>query len=54
MYTCINKAVTFHDVLYIFFAGGGTETAIVELKPAQDLASVDQEPLFLAFLEPIK
>ena len=26
----------------------------VELKPAQDLASVDQDPLFLAFLEPRK
>ena len=52
--TRTNKAVTFHDVLYRFFAGGGTETAIVELKPAQDLESVDQDPLFLAFLEPRK
>ena len=49
--TRINKGVTFHDVLYIFFAGRVTGTAIVELKPAQDLASVYQDPLFLAFLE---
>ena len=52
--TRINKAVTFHDVLYRFFTGRGTGTANVELKPAQDLASVDQDPLFLAFLEPKK
>ena len=44
----------FHDVLYRIFAGRRTEKAIVELKPAQDLESVDQDPLFLAFLEPIK
>ena len=40
-----------HDVLHGFRAGRGTGTAIMELKLNQDLASIDQEPLFLVFLD---
>ena len=49
--TCINKAVKFHDFLHRFCAGRRTGTAIMELKLVQELASVDQDTLFLVFLD---
>ena len=49
--TCIKKAVTFHDFLNGFRAGGRTRTAIMELKLAQELESVYQDLLFLVFLD---
>ena len=49
--TRIKKAVTFHDVLHGFHIGRGMGTSIMELKLAQDLASVDQDPIFLVFLD---
>ena len=52
--TCIQKAMTFHDVLHGFFAGRLTGTAIMEIKLVQELESVDQEPLFLVFMSLIK
>ena len=48
--TCIKKAVTFHVLIPRFRSRRGTGTPIVELKLAQDLASVEQDPLFLVFL----
>ena len=49
--TRIKKAVTFHDVLHGFHIGRGMGTSIMELNIAQDLASVDQDPIFLVFLD---
>ena len=48
--TRIKSVVQFHDVLHWFCAGRGAGTAIMELKVAQDLASVYQNPLFLLLL----
>ena len=47
----IKKVVTIHDVLHAFSVGRRTGKAIMELKLAQDLESVDQDPLFLVFLD---
>ena len=49
--TRINKAVTFHNILHRFREGRLTGTPVMDLKIAQELASMDQEPLFLLFLE---
>ena len=49
--TRIRASLQFYDVLHRFRAVRGTETAIMELKLAQDLASIDHEPLFLVFLD---
>ena len=43
----IKKSVTLHEVLHGFCAGRGTGTAIMEMKLPQDLAIMDQNPLFL-------
>ena len=40
-----------HDVLHGFRAGKGTGTAIMELKLAQELDNIDQDLLFLIFLD---
>ena len=48
--TCIKTVVQFHYVLYRFCTGRGAGIAILELKHAQELASVDQDPLLLVFL----
>ena len=42
--TCIKAAVQFHDVLHGFHAGRREGTAIMELKLAQDLESLYQDP----------
>ena len=47
IYTHINMAVMFNDVLHGFCACRGTGTANTELKMSQELASIYQEPLFL-------
>ena len=49
--TRIKNSETFHDVLHVFCIGRGMGTSIVELKRAQELASVDQDPIFLVFLD---
>ena len=49
--TRIKSVVQFHNVLHGFCAGRGTCTAIMELKLAQELASVDQDKIFLVFLD---
>ena len=48
--TYIKKEVMFRDVLYGFFSGRVTGTDIIDLNLVQELARVDQEPLFLVFL----
>ena len=50
----IKSVVQLHDFLYRFHAGRGVGTAIVELKLAQELKSVYQDPLFLVLLDLIK
>ena len=42
--------MTFHDVIHGFTVYRGTGTAIIELKLTKEMASVDQDPLFLVFL----
>ena len=49
--TCLCASLQIHDVLHGFRAGRGTGTAIMDLKFAQDLAIIDQYPLFLVFLD---
>ena len=51
IYNWIKRVVKFHDVMYGFCAGRGKGTAIMELKLAQDLASVEQDLLLLVFLD---
>ena len=51
IYNHIKTVVQFHDFLHRFCAGRGTGTAIMELKIVEYLASVDQDPLFLVFLD---
>ena len=54
IYTSINNLVTLHDFLHGFCAGRVTGTAIMELNLAQELVSVDQDPLLLVLLDLIK
>ena len=42
----IKTVVQFHNVLYEFFAGRGAGTVIMELKLAQEMSTVDQDPEF--------
>ena len=49
--TRIKSVVQFYNVLHRFCAGGGAGTAILEIKLAQELESVDQDTLFLLFLD---
>ena len=48
--TRIKTVVQFHNVLHGFCACRERGAAIMELKLAQELVSVDQYPLFLVFL----
>ena len=50
IYTRINKYVAFHDFLHGFCVGRVIGIAIMEINFAQDLESVDQDPLFLVLL----
>ena len=52
--TCIKKFVMFHEVLHVFCVGRVIGTAIMELNLTQELASVEQNPLLLVFLDLIK
>lgn len=49
--TRTNTVIQFHDCLHGFRAVRGTGTAILEAKLFQELASVEQEPLFYIFLD---
>ena len=50
----IKTVVQFHDVLHGFCVGRGTRTVIMELKIAQELESVDQDPLLLVLIKVTK
>ena len=49
--TRIKTVVQFHNILHRFFTASDKGTSIMELKLAQELESVDQDPLFLVFLD---
>ena len=49
--TRLCASIQFHDVLHEFRSGRGSGTAIMELKLSQELASIDQESLFLVFFD---
>ena len=49
--TCIKKKVTLHDILHGFRVGREMGTDIMEVNLSQDLASVNQDSLFLVFLD---
>ena len=49
--THLQASLHMHDILYRFRSRRGTWMAIMELKLAQELASIDQSPLLLVFLE---
>ena len=49
--TWIKTLVQFHNVLHMFCAGRGMDTAIMELKLAQDLASVVQDTQLLVLFD---
>ena len=49
--TRIKKAVVFHDFLHEFCAGRGTGKFIIDINLVQDLATVDQDSLFLMLLD---
>ena len=49
--TCLRTRLQVHGVLHGFRAGRGTGTAIIKLNLAQELASIDQDPLLLVFLD---
>ena len=49
--TRIKTLVHFNNVLHGFFAGRETETVIMDLKKLQELKSVEQDPLFLIYLD---
>ena len=50
IYTHLREIISFHDVLCGFHAGRGTGTAILDIKLAQEIASIDQDPLLLVFM----
>ena len=47
----LRDSLQFHDVLHGFWDGRETGTAIMDLKLAQELASVYHDPLFLVLLD---
>ena len=49
--TRLSAKPPFAQRVHGFRSGGGTGAAIMELKLAQELASIDQSPLLLVFLD---
>ena len=52
--TLIKTVVQFHDVFHGFLAGREAGTAIMELKPAQELENMDHYPLLSVLIFLIK
>ena len=48
---CLCASLQMYDVLHGFKSGRRTGTAIMMLNIAQDFVSIDQDPLFLVFLD---
>ena len=51
MDTQLTTAIRLQEFLHGFIARKGTPTASVQVKLSQELASMEQEPLFLVFLD---
>ena len=51
MDTRVKEVVVFHDFLHGFRTNRGTGTAILEVKLAQELACIEQAPLYMVFLD---
>ena len=49
--TCLCARLQIHNVLHRFRARRGTGTDIIEIKLAQELIGIDQDPLLLVFLD---
>ena len=49
--TRLRYSLQMHDVLHRFRSRRGTGTTIMELNLAQELPSIEQDPLFLVFLD---
>ena len=49
--TCLRASLQMNNILHGFRKGRGMGTAIMELKIAHDLARIDQELIFLVFLD---
>ena len=49
--TRLRAILQLHDALHGFRSGRGTGTAIMELNLSQELNIIDQDPLFLVFLD---
>ena len=49
--TLLRESVRLHEILHGFHVGRGMGTEILELRLAHELASVDQDPLLLVFLD---
>ena len=54
IYTHLKVVVTFHDVLNVLHVIIRTGTSIMELKMAQELVIIDQDPLFMMLLYMLK
>ena len=48
--TRLQASIQFQDVLHKFCSGRGKGTATMDIKLTQELASFNQDPLFLVFL----
>ena len=48
---CLRAILQMHDVLHRFMTEIWTGTATMELNLAQELSKIDQDPLFLVFLD---
>ena len=51
IYTHLVASVRLHGVLHGFHTGRGTETATLEIKMEHELDSIDQDIIFLVFLD---
>ena len=49
--TGMKTTMKFHDILHGFRDCRGMGTATMEIKMAQELASIDQDPLLMVFLD---
>jgi hypothetical protein len=49
--TRLTQSIQFHDPLHGFRVSRGTGTAIIEAKLHQQLAALDQEPLYIVFID---
>ena len=47
----LSSSFRLHDILHGFRAGRGMGAEILELKLAQELSSIDHDPLFLVLLD---